>query len=277
VLLGARNPERGAAALTKVAAVAASTAAVAVTAPELVALDLSDLASVREAAADIRDRTGDRLDLLINNGGIMAPPLSFSPDGFELQWATNVIGPAALSWQLLPAIEAVPGSRVVFVSSNRQRNGAFDEARLRSDVRGEAYRGFDVYGRTKLADLLVARELQRHFDRVGTHSLSVAAHPGFTATSIVGSGFAGLPPFAHRIATAAAGVLGQSVEAGAVPILYAAVAAGVTGSQFFGPTHLLEMRGPVGIAARSAASTSDELGETLLRCLEEFSGLAAPR
>jgi protochlorophyllide reductase len=273
VFLGSRNPERGSAALARVAAAASPSAP----APQLVDLDLSDLGSVRAAAADIRSRTGDRLDLLVNNGGIMAPPLSYSRDGFELQWATNVIGPAALTWQLLPAIEAVAGSRVVFVSSNRHFKGNFDETLLRSDVRGEAYRGFDVYGRTKLADLLVSYELQRHFDRAGASSLSVAAHPGFTATSIVGSGFASLPPFAHRIATAAVGVLGQPVEVGALPILHAAVAPGVTGSQFFGPTNFFELRGPPGIAARSAASTDDALGGMLLRCLEELTGLSAPR
>ncbi|MEJ1230342.1 MAG: SDR family NAD(P)-dependent oxidoreductase [Galbitalea sp.] len=96
VLLGSRNPERGAAALARVAAVATAAA------PEIVDLDLSSLSSVRAAATDIRDRAGGRLDLLVNNGGIMAPPLTFSADGYELQWATNSLGAAALTWQLLP-------------------------------------------------------------------------------------------------------------------------------------------------------------------------------
>jgi NAD(P)-dependent dehydrogenase (short-subunit alcohol dehydrogenase family) len=275
VLLGSRNPARGAAALKRVAAVATGPA------PEIVELDLSDLDSVDAAVASIRKRTGDRVDLLINNGGVMAPPLSFSSDGYELQWATNVFGPAALTWMLLPAIEKTPGSRVVFVSSNRHFKGAFDEARLRSDLRGENYRGFDYYGRTKLADLLLTRELQRHFAKLhkstpSVDAISVAAHPGFTATELVGNGFAGLPGFAHRIATAATGVLGQPVEVGALPILYAATAPDVRGSQFFGPTHFFELRGPPGRAARSPASRSDELGATLVRCVAEFTSVKPP-
>jgi NAD(P)-dependent dehydrogenase (short-subunit alcohol dehydrogenase family) len=264
VLVGSRNAGRGAAALERVRA--AATGAV----PELVGLDLSGLASVRRAAADIRNRTHDRLDLLVNNGGIMAPPLEFSPDGFESQWATNVLGPAALTWLLLPAIEAVPGSRVVFVSSTRHSTAHFDEARLRADVRGEDYRGFDYYGRTKLADLLLSGVLERHFRRVGADSLSVAAHPGFTATGIVGKGFAGLPAILRPIANWGAGAFGQSVEVGALPILYAATATAVAGNDYFGPRGPFGLRGYPGRAARSADSRSDDLGAMLVRVVGEL-------
>jgi NAD(P)-dependent dehydrogenase (short-subunit alcohol dehydrogenase family) len=275
VLLSSRDAARGEAALERVRVAALASQAGA--APEVVSLDLSDLASVRTAAEHIRDRTGGRLDLVINNGGIVAPPRSFCADGVELQWATNVLGPAALTWQLLPAIEGTPGSRVVFVSSTRHFRGAFDERRLRADARGEGYRGFEYYGRTKLADLLLSRELERHFLARHVDAISVAAHPGFTATGIVGSGFAALPPFAHRIATAATRVLGQSVAGGALPILYAATAPEVRGSQFFGPSRLFELRGPPARAARSAASRSDELGEILLRFVEEHTGISSPK
>jgi NAD(P)-dependent dehydrogenase (short-subunit alcohol dehydrogenase family) len=271
VLIGSRNRDRGAAALARVSAAATDAS------PMVVNVDLSDLASVGLAAARIRELTGDRLDLLVNNGGAMAPPLARSVDGFELQWATNVLGPAALSWLVLPAIEATPGSRVVFVSSNRHFGGEFDEARLRADLRGDEYRGFDYYGRTKLADLLLSRELERHFRSVGgTTAISVAAHPGFTATGIVGAGFAGLPRAAHRVATAATGILGQPVEVGALPILYAATAPGVAGDQFFGPGRLFELRGPPKIARRSAASRSDELGRTLVNLIGEVTGVPVP-
>jgi NAD(P)-dependent dehydrogenase (short-subunit alcohol dehydrogenase family) len=264
VLVGSRNPDRGAAALERVLAVATGAA------PEVVSLDLSSLASVRAAAADIRSRTGDRLDLLINNGGIMAPPLEFSPDGFESQWATNVLGPAALTWLLLPAVEGAPGSRVVFVSSTRHTSSHLDEARLRSDIRGEDYRGFDYYGRTKLADLLLSRELEKHFRRAGAESLSVAAHPGFTATGIVGKGFAGLPAFLRPIANWGAGAFGQQVQIGALPILYAATASAVAGGDYFGPRGPLGLRGYPGRAVRSADSQSDELGAMLVRNVAEL-------
>ena len=270
VLVGSRNPDRGAVALERVRAVATGVV------PELVSLDLSSLAAVRAAAADIRNRTGDRLDLLINNGGIMAPPLEFSPDGFESQWATNVLGPATLTWLLVPALEAVPGSRVVFVSSTRHSSSHLDEARLRADVHGEDYRGFDYYGRTKLADLLLSRELERHFRQSGAETISVAAHPGFTATGIVGKGFAGLPAILRPIANWGAGAFGQSVEIGALPILYAATASAVAGGDYFGPRGPLGLRGYPGRAVRSADSQSDELGAMLVRVLAEFARTTGP-
>jgi NAD(P)-dependent dehydrogenase (short-subunit alcohol dehydrogenase family) len=267
VLVGSRNAERGAAALRLVGAAATGVA------PELIDLDLSNLSSVRAAAADIRSRTGDRLDLLINNGGIMAPPLGFSADGFELQWATNVLGPAALTWLLLPAMRSVSGSRVAFVSSTRHLSARFDESRLRADVRGEDYRGFDYYGRTKLADLLLSHELERHFRETGAETLSVAAHPGFTATGIVGSGFAGLPRILRPIANWGSDALGQPVAKGALPILYAATAPDVAGGDYYGPRALGGLRGYPGRAKRSVASTSNELGGMVVRVVSELTSI----
>jgi NAD(P)-dependent dehydrogenase (short-subunit alcohol dehydrogenase family) len=270
VLVGSRNAERGAAALRRVSAVATGPA------PELVTLNLSSLDSVRAAAADIRSRTADRLDLLINNGGIMAPPLTFSADGFESQWATNVLGPAALTWQLLPAIEAARGGRVVFVSSTRHASARLDESRLRADVRGEQYRGFDYYGRTKLADLLLSHELERHFRRTGVDSLSVAAHPGFTATGIVNAGFAGLPTVLKPIANWGGTALGQPVAMGALPILYAATASDVAGDDYFGPRALGGLRGYPSPARRSRESRDDALGGMLVRVVSDVTNTPPP-
>jgi NAD(P)-dependent dehydrogenase (short-subunit alcohol dehydrogenase family) len=270
VLLGSRNAEKGASALQQVTAGATGEP------PELIHLDLSGLASVRSAATSVRTLTHDHLDLLVNNGGVMAPPLTFSPDGFELQWATNVIGPAVLTWLLLPALEKTTSSRVVWVSSDQHRRAHLDQTQLQADVRGENYRGFDTYGRTKLADLLLSHNLKQHFQRAGSATISVAAHPGFTATGIVGAGFAALPRWMHRIATAATGILGQPVEAGALPILYAAAAPDVTGDQFFGPTRVGELRGPPGIARRSKASEDDATGRMLARFIEEATGVQVP-
>jgi NAD(P)-dependent dehydrogenase (short-subunit alcohol dehydrogenase family) len=270
VLVGSRNEQRGASALARVAAAASGPA------PELVNVDLADLSSVKAAAANIRGRTDDRLDLLVNNGGIMAPPRSFSPDGFELQWATNVLGPAALTWLLLPAIEAATAGRVVFVSSTRHHSGSFDERRLRADLRGDGYRGFDYYGRTKLADLLLSRELQKHFTRTGSAALSLAAHPGFTATGIVGNGFSAMPEFLRPVANWGAHVLGQPVEIGALPILVAATDRDVAGGSYLGPTDLGGLRGAPGPSKRSALSESDELGALLVGDVAELTGVRAP-
>ena len=264
VLVGSRNAQRGRAALERIAAAASGAA------PELVNLDLASLDSVRAAAADIRGRTEDRLHVLINNGGIMAPPLTFSVDGFESQWATNVIGPALLTRLLRPALEDVPGSRAVFVSSTRHRSARLDEARVRADVRGENYRGFEYYGRTKLADLLLSHELERHFRKTGAQTISVAAHPGFSSTGIVGSGFAGLPRILRPIANWGSDVLGQPVAIGALPILYAATAPDISGDDYIGPRWLGGLRGRPARAKRSRESTNDELGATLVRVIAEL-------
>jgi len=264
VVLGGRNPERGAAALKRVRAVATGQG------PQLVELDLANLQSVRAAATRIRELTRDRLDLLVNNGGIMAPPLGFSVDGFESQWATNVLGPQLLTRLLLPAMEAVPGSRIIFVSSTRHASALLDEERMRADVRGEQYRGFDFYGRTKLADLLLARGFEHQLREEGAQTLSLAAHPGFTATGLVGSGFAGLPRFLRPVANWGSDVLGQPVAQGALPILYAATASEVSGDDYFGPRYLGGLRGYPTHATRSALSRSDELAAAIMRIGQEL-------
>ncbi|HEX4058598.1 MAG TPA: oxidoreductase [Galbitalea sp.] len=271
VLVGSRNTGRGSAALARVDAAASGAR------PELVSLDVSSLESVAAAVERLSRRIDGRLDLLINNAGIMSPPLEFSPDGFELQWATNVLGPAALTWRLLPAIESTPGSRVVFVSSSRHASATLDGARIRADVRGDDYRGFDYYGRTKLADLLLTDELERHLRRTGADSMAVAAHPGFTATGIVGSGFASLPRAVHPIANWGMRTLGQPVSIGALPILYAATAAGVMGSDYFAPRGLNGMRGHPRPTPRSPGSHNAEVAATLVKVVSELIGLPAPR
>lgn len=270
VLLGSRNPARGAAALARVAASANGPV------PELVSLDLASLDSVERAADDIRDRTNGILDLLVNNGGIMAPPLAYSVDGFESQWATNVLGAAALTWRLLPTIEAAPHGRVVFVSSTRHLSATIDEPGMRADVGGENYRGFDFYGRTKLADLLLASQLERHFRRTDSNAIALAAHPGFTATGIVGSGFAALPQLIRPIANWGMRTLGQPVAIGALPILFAATSPDATGDGYYGPRWLGGMRGYPGAAKRSAQSRGDEAGEQLVARIAELIGVAAP-
>lgn len=270
VLIGSRNPDRGAAAVRRVAAAATGLP------PEGVSLDLSSLESVAAAADDVHQRTGGQLDLLVSNAGIMAPPLGFSVDGFESQWATNVLGAAALTWRLLRDIEAASAGRVVFVSSTRHLSASIDEALIRADVRGENYRGFDFYGRTKLADLLLSRQLEKHFRREETRAMALAAHPGFSATGIVGSGFAALPRVIRPVANWGMRTLGQSVELGALPILYAATAPEAVGSGYYGPRGLGELRGYPGPARLSAASESDAVGAALVKVVADLVGLPEP-
>jgi protochlorophyllide reductase len=271
VLLAARNPQRGADALEQVKRVATDAA------PEVVDIDLADLGSVRAAVPEIRERTGDRLDLLVNNAGIMAPPLGFSPDGFELQWATNVFGPAALTWSLLPAITETPGARVVFVSSVAHFGGAISADRLERFAHGDNYSAWGYYGATKLADLLLSRELQRHFLRIRSGAISVAAHPGVASTNLISSTTEGRPAWVKAAAASAISVLGQPTESGALPLLFAATEDGVQGSQYFGPAWVFETRGPPARAARSPQSRSDEAGAALLDFVEQQTLVPAPR
>ena len=276
VLIGSRNRERGAAALAAVVD-AAHSAPRGGTPPEVVSVDLSSLASVAEAVDDIRHRTGGTLDLLINNAGIMAPPLSFSADGFESQWATNVLGAAALTWQLLPELETAPEARVVFISSTRHLSALLDENQVRADVRGDDYRGFDFYGRTKLADLLLADQLDRYFRGCGSAASSLAAHPGFTATGIVGSGFAALPGVIRPIANWGMRAFGQPVALGALPILFAATAQGAVGGGYYGPRGPGGLRGYPGPAKRSAASENADTGAMLVKVVSELIGVPTPQ
>ena len=271
VLLASRNAQRGADALEKVKKVATDAT------PEVVEFDLADLATVRDAIPEIRERTGDHLDLLINNAGVMAPPLGFSPDGFERQWATNVFGPAALTWSLLPAISHVPGARVLFVSSVAHFGGRFTPDQLDGFAHGDHYSAWGYYGRTKLADLLLSRELQRHFLRTNAEAISVAAHPGVAATNLASSTVEGKPDWVKKVANSTMGLLGQDVTAGALPLLMGATAPGIHGSQYFGPAWVFETRGPPTRAARSPLSRSDELGAALLEFVEQQTLVPAPR
>jgi len=237
VLLGSRNPEKGATALRQVRAVATGAE------PELVTLDLADLASVRAAATDVRERSGGRLDLLVNNAGLMAPPLRLTVDGFELQWATNHLGHAALTWLLYPALATEPGSRVVTVSSLAHRQGHITPTELAAATTGAGYRPWPAYGRSKLANLLFAFELHRRLRVDDPATLSVAAHPGFSSTGLVPAMMAGASRVARAVADAGARVTGQSADRGALPQLYAATAPGVRSGEFYGPSGPGQLRG----------------------------------
>jgi len=182
-------------------------------------LDLADLSSVAAAAGQVAERWG-RLDLLINNAGVMAPPRTLSRDGYELQFATNHLGHFALTLALLPLLEQSPGARVVHVSSGAQHFGriAFD------DLQGERrYDRWSAYSQSKLANVMTAVELQRRLQDRGSGVLSLAAHPGLARTNLQPSSVAlngsRLEALAYRLMTP----LFQSAAMGALPQLFAPV------------------------------------------------------
>ncbi len=229
VVLACRNPEKGEAALARIRAESPAGEAT------LATLDLSDLASVAAFATTFA-ATHPRLDLLINNAGVMLPPLSRTKQGFELQLGTNHLGHFALAGRLLPLVLRTRGARVVVVSSTAQSAGRIDFADLNWERR--SYRAFAAYGQSKLANMMFALELDRRLAAAGAAGAgvrAVAAHPGWTATDLQRtSGFmrAFNPLFAMK------------PEDGALPTLRAATDPAAESGSYWGPSRFLELNGP---------------------------------
>ena len=206
-------------------------------------LDLASLASVRQAADELR-AAHPHIDLLVNNAGLMFPPYGLTQDGFELQIGTNHLGHFALTGLVLDRLLTTPGSRVVTVSSGAHRMGAIDLDDLQFERR--RYRPTTAYGQSKLANLLFTYELQRRLTAARASTIAVAAHPGASRTELTRT-MAGWM-------RAAADVFNQDVEMGALPTLRAAVDPAATGGEYYGPGGWFELRGHprrVGSSARS--------------------------
>lgn len=203
-------------------------------------LDLSDLSSVAQFADEVV-RDYPTLDVLLNNAGVMALPRGTTVDGFERQFGTNHLGHFALTGQLLPALLAAPAARIVTVSSSAHRMGTMHFDDLQSE---KSYKRWAVYGQSKLANLLFTLELQQRLAGAGARAIAVAAHPGYSATNLqfahareTGSGIE------ERVSGLMNKVIGQSAAMGALPELYAAVAPGVRGGDYYGPDGFMESRG----------------------------------
>ena len=260
VILTGRNPEKGRQALaTLKRAQPAATA-------EYRDLDVSSL----KAVATFADTWTGPVDILVNNAGVMAyPQRQLSVDGFEMQFATNYLGHFALTLRLLPALLSASAARIVDVSSLAHRTGriAFD------DLQGErSYSPYRTYAQSKLAMLLFARELQHRARQRGWHLASLAAHPGWSATSIVSNGFG--PNLKATIANAAFRMLGQSIDDGAKPILFAALDPAANPDIYYGPAHLGETRGPVAPARMMPQATDTATAAKLFDRSEQLTGLS---
>ena len=197
---------------------------------QVMPLNLSSLASV-QAFAEAFLAEHERLDLLINNAGVMIPPYSTTEEGFELQFGTNHLGHFALTGRLLPLINRTPKARIVTVSSGAHRFGTIDFDNLNAE---KGYAKWRFYGQSKLANLLFTYELQRRLEAAGQTTISVAAHPGWTATNL--QQHTGLAQFFNRF-------FAMPPEQGALPTLFAATASSVSGGTFYGPDGFLEMNG----------------------------------
>lgn len=237
---------------------------------ETLVLDLASLDSVR-AAAEKFLATGQRLDLLINNAGILALPVRrVSREGFELQLATNHLGHFALTGLLLPALVAAPAARVVTVSSIAHRGGTMDFADLQWE---HGYGPWPAYRRSKLANLLFGFELQRRLERVDTKAMSVVVHPGVANTNIFAAGPGQGGGVAAKIVALFLTLIAQPEAQGALPTLYAATAPEVRGGHFYGCDGYREMRGyPVEVRAETQAY-DESLAAKLWKVSEELTGV----
>ncbi len=261
VVLAVRRPERGEAAIEDILTTAPGAQL------ELQRLDLASLESVREAADSLR-AAHDRIDLLVNNAGVMYTDRGLTADGIELQFGTNHIGHFALTARLLDRLLPVAGSRVVTVGSlGHWAPFPFDL----DDVRAEgSYNRFGAYSRSKLANLAFAYELHRRLTAAEARTISVAAHPGGSDTELAnhipGMGFMRrwMSPLA------------QSAAMGALPSLRAATDPWVSGGQYLGPDRLCETRGHPIVVRSSARSQDAELQRRLWERSEELCGVEMP-
>jgi NAD(P)-dependent dehydrogenase (short-subunit alcohol dehydrogenase family) len=251
VVLAVRNLDKGRAAA---AAMRGET--------EVRALDLSSLDSVRQFASAWEGE----IELLINNAGVMAPPLTYTSDGFELQFATNHLGHFALTNLLLERLRG----RVVTVSSTGHRMGSIDFEDLNWEHK--PYRAWRAYGQSKLANLLFTAELQRRLSACGSSVLATAAHPGYAATNLqFHSGHRSLDLISHI----GNRLLAQDEQGGALPTLYAAVA-DVPGNSFAGPGGFLEQRGAPKLVGRSPAAKDADVARRLWEVSEQLTGVSFP-
>jgi NAD(P)-dependent dehydrogenase (short-subunit alcohol dehydrogenase family) len=228
---------------------------------ELVALDLASLASVRELASSFA-RKHQRLDVLLNNAGIMAIPYTKTVDGFEAQFGTNHLGHFALTGLLYELLSNTPNARVVSVASQAHKMGKmrFDDLTWE-----HGYQKWAAYGMSKLANLLFAYELASRVARSGKGPLSVAAHPGYAATNLqyAGADMQGRK-LASRVLRWANPLFGQSPEMGALPQVYAATAADVSPGEYIGPDGMMR-----GYPARARSSRRSHDGSDQARLWQE--------
>jgi len=226
-------------------------------------LDLADLASVRAAAERVAQEE-DRLDGLINNAGVMFPPLTRTAQGFEQQWGVNHLGPFALTALLLPKLAETPCSRVVVTSSLAHKRGNIQWDDLNAD---KSYRRTLRYSDSKFANMLHFFELDRRLRAAGSPVTAIGCHPGVAATELMRhSGV-------FNVFTPIFGLFLNTAEMGAWPALQAATDPAAQGGDYYGPQGLGEARGKSGKAKRIKAATDPALARRLWDVSVEMTGI----
>ena len=264
VVLAVRNVEKGQAAAAKISGISPRADV------KVQPLDVSSLQSVRTAAEEIKTAY-PRIDLLINNAGVMyVPKREPTKDGFEMQFGTNHLGPFALTGLLLNNLLAVEGSRVVMVASVAHKIRAaihFDD--LQWD---RSYDRVAAYGQSKLANLLFTYELQRRLAAKKEPTIALAAHPGFSNTELMRHLPGPLQPIWKLFGPLAT----NSAEKGALPTLLAATDPSAQGAQYYGPDGIGEVMGYPKLVKSSAQSHDEALQERLWTVSEELTGVTFP-
>ena len=258
VILACRNPARARSAAQRVGG-----------STELLELDLASLDSVRAAAEEVRKRH-DRLDLLINNAGVMVPPHQRTAEGFELQFGTNHLGHFALTGLLLGLMREAPGSRVVVLGSlahKLSRRGInFDDLQFERH-----YSRVQAYAQSKLANLMFMYALQRRLVASGARTIALGAHPGYSATGLSRH----LPSVFQGVNDAVVGrYIAQPADRGALPTLRAATDPLAMGAHYYGPDGPFETRGWPVLKATAAGAHNQPAQELLWTVSEDLTGVS---
>jgi len=233
------------------------------------ALDLSSLDSIQAFANDL-DLGAGKLDLLINNAGIMMTPQQTTHDGFELQLGTNHLGHFALTGLLLDSVQSAGAGRVVTLSSIEHKSGhiEFDDLQLRN-----SYAPRKAYQQSKLANALFGVELDRRLRAAGSSALSVLAHPGYSDTNLQSTGPTGVM---KRLMSVSNRLVAQGADKGALPTLYAATAPDAEGGDYYGPDGFMEMRGNPTHVDVIPEAKDPEVARRLWEASEELTGVRYP-
>jgi NAD(P)-dependent dehydrogenase (short-subunit alcohol dehydrogenase family) len=257
VLIGARSPEKGAAAITSLSQTNGSGTL------ELIELDLASIDSIRRANDAIRNTT-DGLDAVINNAGIMQTPELKTADGFELQFGTNHLGHFLLNYLVFDLVQARSG-RIVPVSSIAHRSASgleFDNPMFVGN-----YSPSTVYSHSKLANLVYGLELARRLDAANSPVMSVSAHPGYSATNLQSTGPTGIFKIIYKISNR---VMAQGAADGAISEVLAAAGNEARNGAYYGPTRFGDSRGPVGDSSISDTAQDPDAGIRLWLLSEDL-------
>lgn len=232
---------------------------------DVLKLDLADLSAVRSFAEAFKSRFNS-LDLLINNAGVMTPPLSKTKDGFELQFGGNHLGHFALTGLLLPLLKKTPESRVVTVSSLAHKGASIDFDNLDGS---KGYKAMKFYGQSKLANLLFAQELDKRLKQHGLPVKSFACHPGISATNLFKFGNRDAPKLLKGLANR----LLQPPAMGALPTIYAATESSLRGGEYIGPDGKGQRKGYPALDTPHSSANDEAVSQKLWEVSEQLTGV----